>query len=370
MPENIQLIVSNSFEKLKDSNVGSFRGIGFYWMTQRLMCNLFPVLQDGTLDTETNRGGYGKLQPCRSAAAVLKDAIPQNDGTEVLPLYSKLRKQIDKLQEEAHGLKQTVEGLEVRLAEAREEVTVAHSATDAAEEERKTARADAARAQAKIDRMLAATRHPSAVLIDPRAFDVTRLDLDSARASLAGPDSVYITSIEYDGLSYSALLKYRGGTTATVEQVFGPRRKLIPDSVGLFQTELAFEEPDVLSVSYVDVDGQGFSGKLRYAGANRLEVAGIRRVTLPLTAADRISALQGKLAATEDALAHTQTAAAAQLEMAATDQAVAAEQIAALQAELTRMQTVIERLQASMRPAAPFSPERNREPLNSDADYP
>ena len=49
------------------------------------------------------------------------------------------------------------------------------------------------------------------------------LSLDGAQASLAGPDRVYVSSIEYAGESYSALLRYRGGTTATVEQVYGRR---------------------------------------------------------------------------------------------------------------------------------------------------
>ena len=43
----------------------------------------------------------------------------------------------------------------------------------------------------------------------------------------AGPDSIYVSNIMYGGQPYSALLKYTGGTTATVEAVYGP---MLPDS--------------------------------------------------------------------------------------------------------------------------------------------
>ena len=99
---------------------------------------------------------------------MLKDAVQPKDRAEILSLYSNLRTQIDGLQTEAHDLKQEVDALQVSFAQALEQVDMARSAKDAAEKERKAAQADAARAQAQIDRMLAATRHPSSVLVDPR----------------------------------------------------------------------------------------------------------------------------------------------------------------------------------------------------------
>ena len=92
-----------------------------------------------------------------------------------------------------------------------------------------------------------------------------------------------------------------------MEQVYGPQGKLIPDTVGLTQTELAFVAPDVLDVAYVEVGGQGYAGQLRYAGGNRLEVAGIRQVTLPPT---RRSRYGGQAAAAEVAEAEAAAAAA------------------------------------------------------------
>ena len=196
------------------------------------------------------------------------------------------------------------------------EAAVAAAAADAA-----AARDEAAAAQAEVEMMLADAYQPSAVAVAADRLDGSLLSLTGARASLAGPDRVYVTSIEYGGESYSALLRYRGGTTASVEQVYGPRGKLIPDTVGLAQTRLAFMAPDAVDIAYVEVDGQGYSGQLRYAGDNRLEVAGIRRVTLPPTAAQQVSA------------AETAAAEAVAAARAAADAAVAEEQQSAAAAE-------------------------------------
>ena len=165
------------------------------------------------------------------------------------------------------------------------------------------------------------TEQPAALMVAADRLDLSRLDLDSARVSLAGPDSVYVSSIRYGDETYSALLKYQGGTTATVEQVFGPAGMLIPATVGLGQTELAFVPPDVLDIAYVEVGGKGYSGQLRHAGDNRLEVAAIQRIELPPTAVERLADAQAAAAA---ALAEARAAAAAE---------VAAAQAAAADAE-------------------------------------
>ena len=246
---------------------------------------------------------------------------------------------------------------EAAAAAARDEAAAAHDEAAAAHDE-------AAAAQAKVDMMQADAYQPAAVAVSADRLDGSLLSLAGARASLAGPDRVYVTSIEYGGENYSALLRYRGGTTATVEQVYGPSGKLIPDTVGLAQTRLAFVAPDALDIAYVEVDGQGYSGRLRYAGDNRLEVAGIRRVTLPPTAAEMVaeaaaeavaeaqSAADAAVAAAQEsaaaAMSEAETAvvaaeaaaAAARDEAAAArDQAAAArDEVAAAQAEVDMMQ--------------------------------
>ena len=99
-------------------------------------------------------------------------------------------------------------------------------------------------------------------------LDAGLADFGNAVASLAGPDAIYVSNIMYAGRPYSALLRYEGGTTATVKQVFGPDGKLVPDSVGLSQTEIAFRSPDTFAVSNVAIGGNGYSGTLQYTGDN------------------------------------------------------------------------------------------------------
>ena len=170
-----------------------------------------------------------------------------------------------------------------------------------------------------VDAMMMAAHHPSEVMVGPDMLDISLLNLDQAQASLAGRDSIYISSIRYDGAMFSALLKYEGGTTATVEAIFGESGKLIPDTVGLGLTELAVLAPDKLVVSNIEVGGMGYSGELQYVGGNRLQVAGIRRVALPPTAAEQIAALEAELAAAQAAA----DAAMAEAEAAMADTATA-----------------------------------------------
>ena len=219
-----------------------------------------------------------------------------------------------------------VSAAQADAAQARADAAAAQADAQQALADATVAQQDAARARAaeseamaKVDAMMMAAHHPSEVMVSPDLLDISLLDLDQARASLAGRDSIYISSVRYDGAMYSALLKYEGGTTATVEAVFGASGKLIPDTVGLGMTELSVLAPDKLVVSNVEVGGVGYSGELQYVGGNRLQVAGIRRVTLPPTAAEQIVALEAELAAAQVAA----DAAMADAEAAMADKAAA-----------------------------------------------
>ena len=150
------------------------------------------------------------------------------------------------------------------------------------------AAADAARAE--LEAMKMAMHQASEVMVSFADLDASLADFDGAQASLAGPDTIYISSIMYGGQPYSALVKYEGGTTATVLGIFGGAGKLIPDVVGLSQTTVAFVSPDSFAVSNVEVGGVGYSGTLQYTGDGQLQVTGIRRVTLPPTDAEKAAA--------------------------------------------------------------------------------
>ena len=245
---------------------------------------------------------------------------------------------------------------EAAAVAAWDEAATARNEAVAAQDEAVAARDEAVAAQAKVDVMRADAYQPSAVAVSADRLDGGLLSLAGARASLAGPDRVYVTSIEYAGDSYSALLRYRGGTTATVEQVYGPRGKLIPDTVGLAQTRLAFVAPDVLEIAYVEVDGQGYSGQLRYAGDNRLEVAGIRRVTLPPTAADMAAEAAAEAVAEARAAADAATMAAQESAAAAMSEAAAAVAAAEAAAAAARDEAAAAQAKVDMMQADAYQP--------------
>ena len=222
------------------------------------------------------------------------------------------RAEADASTADAEAARAAVAEAEDRLAAVEAESAAAIAAAQAA--------VDAARD--KVDMMMAEAHRPSVVMISADRIDPGLLNLNAAQVSLAGPESVYISSIRYAGDTYSALLRYRGGTTATVENIYGPTGKLIPDSVDLSQTELTLIEPDIVDVAYVGVGRTGYSGQLRYAGDNRLEVVGIRPVTLPPTADELMAAARAQAA---DGVAEARAAADAAVTgaRAAADSAVA-----------------------------------------------
>ena len=160
-------------------------------------------------------------------------------------------------------------------------------------------------ANADLDAMMADAFQPSAVMISDGQIDPSRASFADAHVAIAGPDSVYVSSILYDGQRYSALLRYTGGTTAEVKQIFGGGGKMIPDSVDLSQTDLVFMSPNAWEVSNVSVGGVGYSGTLAYAGNGKLQVTGIRQVELPHNA---LAEAKAALAEVEAALAASQTA--------------------------------------------------------------
>ena len=202
------------------------------------------------------------------------------------------------------------------------------------------AETEAAEAQAALEAMIADAFQPSAVMVADDQLDPGLGSLADARIAVAGPDSVYISSIKYGGQSFSALLKYTGGTTAEVRQVYGSAGKLIPDSVDLSQTELTFVAPNSLEVSNVSVGGVGYSGTLAYTGDGKLQVTGIRQVALPPTALDEA---QAALAQVEAALAASQT-----------DNAAMSDQVASLEGDVASLEGDVTSLEADLQ-AAQFS---------------
>jgi flavin reductase (DIM6/NTAB) family NADH-FMN oxidoreductase RutF len=261
---------------------------------------------------------------------------------------------------EAEAARAAVAEAENRLA-----AVEAASAADIAD-----AQAAVDAAHDKVDMLMAEAHRPSVVMISADQIDAGLLNLDAAQVSLAGPESVYISSIRYAGDNYSALLRYRGGTTATVENIYGPTGKLIPDSVDLSQTELTLIEPDIVDVAYVGVGRTGYSGQLRYAGDNRLEVVGIRPVTLSPSADELVAAARAQAAAgVAEARASADAAVAGARAAAASAVAAAEADAAAAQAAAAAARAEIEALRLELAPmgGVVISGDLDMRRLNLDA---
>lgn len=251
-------------------------------------------------------GLLATLTGCVSPAGMAVE--PESEQMTTAEQVATLQAEVDALEAEVADALAATGKAESMVEQAQQEAGAAQAAADAAQEQASgieaesmaaiaDARSAAASAQDEVDRMMAEAYRASAVTIAADQLDPGLLNFDNAQVYLAGPESIYISSIGYGGDTFSALLRYRGGTTATVEAIFGSAGKLIPDSVDLTRTELALVSPDTLEVAFVGVGGNGYTGQLRYAGDNRLQVAGIRRVTLPPTAEELVAAAEARAAA-------------------------------------------------------------------------
>ena len=238
------------------------------------------------------------------------------------------------------SLEGDVASLEGDVASLESDVVSLEADLQAAQFSADEGHAMAAEAKATIDAMIADAYQPSAVMISDGQIDPSRASFAQAKLAVAGPDSVYVSSILYDGQRYSALLRYTGGTTAEVQQIYGSAGKLIPDAVDLSQTELVFMSPNAWEVSNVSVGGVGYSGTLAYTGDGTLQVTGIRMVDLPPTALEEA---QAALAEVEAALA----AAEAANDALAADNTAQGEAIASLEADLADAKAMAEDAQAS-----------------------
>ena len=224
--------------------------------------------------------------------------------------------------------------LEADLADAKAMADDSQAMADAAQASADMSMADADMAKAELEAMIADAFQPSAIAISDGQIDPSRASFADARIAIAGPDSVYVSSILYDGQRYSALLRYAGGTTAEVRQVFGSSGKLIPDSVDLSQAELVFVAPDAWEISNVSVGGAGYSGTLAYAGNGKLQVTGIHQVQLPPTTMDMLADAKADLeAALADASAKGEQIASLETELQAAQDALASAQAAASAAQ-------------------------------------
>ena len=280
--------------------------------------------------------GDGKLQ----VTGIRQVELPHDALTDAQAALAQVEAALAASRADNVAMSDQVASLEAELESAQDSVADAQAMAAAAQDKADMAGDELDMANATIDAMMADAYQPSAVMISDGQLDPSRASFADARIAIAGPDSVYVSSILYDGQRYSALLRYTGGTTAEVKQIFGSSGKMIPDSVDLSQTDLVFMSPNAWDVSNVSVGGVGYSGTLAYAGNGKLQVTGIRQVELPH---DALAEAKAALAQVEAALAASQAA----NDALQADTAAQGETIASLEAGLADAQSMADDAQAS-----------------------
>jgi hypothetical protein len=125
------------------------------------------------------------------------------------------------------------------------------------------------------------------------AVDPAMLDFSKAKLSIAGPDSVYIRSVMYNGVEVSVLLKYDGASGATVYGPYVASQKLIQDSYELGSARLEKFGDNLLAVYDLVLGNAAYSGRLKWDGGVKLALDSYWQTSLP-QAADTAKAQEYK----------------------------------------------------------------------------
>jgi hypothetical protein len=97
--------------------------------------------------------------------------------------------------------------------------------------------------------------------------DPTRLGFESARASVAGPRSVYISSMLYDGKVYSALFQYDDQEKANFKSVYEGADNIGWDSHGSYieSAKGSLAGPNAVYIRSIRFEGKQWSARLSLA---------------------------------------------------------------------------------------------------------
>ncbi len=128
-----------------------------------------------------------------------------------------------------------------------------------------------------------------------QTIDTSLLDLSKAKVSIAGPNSVYIRSIYYNGKELSVLLKYNGTNGATVYGPYYEKDKLLLDSYNLNYAKLRISGPNEITVSDLILGNQAYSGTLKWTGDATLVVDSYWKSSMPETYEMKIANLQNTI---------------------------------------------------------------------------
>ena len=134
-----------------------------------------------------------------------------------------------------------------------------------------------------------------AVQVPAQSLDPNLLDFSKAQVSLAGPDRVYVRSIYYGGTGLSVLLVYDGAFGATIYGPYLDADKVLLDSYELGYASLWKKGTNQIVVADIILGGAGYSGTLKWDGAENLTLLDYIATTTPKTYEQQIAELKNEL---------------------------------------------------------------------------
>lgn len=130
----------------------------------------------------------------------------------------------------------------------------------------------------------------------PANPDPSLLDLSKAKASIAGPDKVYVRSLYYDGVEFSVLLEYDGADGAYAWGPYLENDKYLQDYVNLDYVYFRKRGSDEVNIYDVYAGGdEAYSGTVKWAG-DRFKLQRFWASPAPSTYAEQIGEADKKLA--------------------------------------------------------------------------
>ena len=128
-----------------------------------------------------------------------------------------------------------------------------------------------------------------------QSIDPSKIDFSNAKLSIAGPDSVYVRSIMYQGTQLSVLLKYNGTNGARIYGPYFEGDKLLKDSYELGYAELRIQQNGLIIVSDLILGGNGYAGRLTYDGVYTLSLDSFWESMTPKTTEMQITELTSQI---------------------------------------------------------------------------
>lgn len=195
----------------------------------------------------------------------------------------------------ADKAKADVDAAKAGATTAQADAEAAKKATAAAKAEADQAKKDAAVAKTTSDQLrveLNLLKSQSAGNAAIPVVDASKLDFSMARASIAGPNAIYLRNIYYAGEPVSLLLDISADGTVIAKGPYFSEQKLIQDSDEVAYVGVTPSGAYSVELSPVILGNEAYSGILEWTpGTNQFSIVSYKSVAMPEQYADLAAAV-------------------------------------------------------------------------------